>query len=967
MKITKVRFQNLNSLVGTWCIDFMDHAYLESSLFAITGPTGAGKSTLLDAICLALYGRTPRLEKITKSSNEIMSRHTGLCFAEVEFESMQGTFRCHWSQHRSRKKGSGDLQQPKHEIADIVSGTILESRMRNVLEKVEQVTGMDFDRFTRSTLLAQGGFAAFLQAKPDERAPLLEQITGSKIYSQISIQVHEIYNLEKEKCAILEKDLTHITILSQSDEDALTLTLQNAQKSSNQIKTTLTTLRAQQLWLTTLASLQTAIKSHNDQLNALAQEYEKKKAALTALPLALAAKELEPFLLEIERITASLETNKKTSHTLQKKENNLLPAMEHITKKIALHIKTLQEVEKTRETGLQEIQKVVQLDHSIRSETKHVNTQSEELLNLEKERVTLQATIAALQKYFHTIRQSATRVDTFFEERSDEEELITEYLLIEKKIKQLLQQRKHQRKKPEFFGQNKGSTERIQITETIAGLHTESGNVKKELDFLQSKLQLLIRIQSLEEERKRLLHGEPCPLCGSTTHPYHSKKVVEISKDERLSHLIEIQEMLHNRAIDWKKNKKEQEQLSKKLLISTSNLEHAVKQSEVCQTNLEGKEKSLIQQKKTLSVLLDKRQNFFADKDTTEQTSILENQVNKSRKLLEELQQEHQLKDKELTAIKSRLLQLKDERKRQNQEFLSRKNLYEKALHNSPFTSTSTEAFLKAKLPHNEIDSLQNLKNRLQKQQTELEGLLHDKNKRFKTELSRQLTKEDAQAIQIDLAENEQKVEEAQATTIATKEQLQQNTLQKQKSQQQLSKIAIQKKLFRRWSRLHMLIGSADGKKFRNFAQGLTFELMVAQANHHLKKMNNRYILIRDTNQPLNLNVIDTYQAGEIRSTKNLSGGESFLISLALALGLSRMSSNTIRVDSLFLDEGFGSLDEEALESALDTLSDLQEENKLIGVISHVAALKERIPLQIEIFRETGGKSRMKGPGISRE
>ena len=164
-----------------------------------------------------------------------------------------------------------------------------------------------------------------------------------------------------------------------------------------------------------------------------------------------------------------------------------------------------------------------------------------------------------------------------------------------------------------------------------------------------------------------------------------------------------------------------------------------------------------------------------------------------------------------------------------------------------------------------------------------------------------------------------------------------------------------------------MLIGSADGKKFRNFAQGLTFELMVAQANHHLKKMNNRYILIRDTNQPLNLNVIDTYQAGEIRSTKNLSGGESFLISLALALGLSRMSSNTIRVDSLFLDEGFGSLDEEALESALDTLADLQEENKLIGVISHVAALKERIPLQIEISRKTGGKSSMKGPGISRE
>lgn len=965
MKITKVRFQNLNSLAGTWCIDFTNPAYLESSLFAITGPTGAGKSTLLDAICLALYGRTPRLEKITKSSNEIMSRHTGLCFAEVEFETMQGTFRCHWSQHRSRKKGSGDLQQPKHEIADIVSGAILESRMRNVLEKVETVTGMDFDRFTRSTLLAQGGFAAFLQAKPDERAPLLEQITGSKIYSQISIQVHEQYNLEKEKCTILENDLGHIVLLTRNEEDALILALQTAQKSFEQIKAALTALRAQQHWLTNLANLQTEIKSHENQLNILAQEYEKKKQALSALPLALAAKELEPLFLEIERITASLQTNHKTSSTLQKKEKISLPAMERITQKIIRHTKSLQVVELDRKAGLKEIQKVIQLDHSIRFETKLASTLGKELLTLEKEQKKIQKNIAALQHDLQTTRQSKTRVDTFFEERANDEELITEYLLIEKKIKQLLQLRKRELKKSAIFSQNGDNTEQIPISETITGLPTESGNVKKELDFLQSKLQLLIRIQSLEEERKRLIHDEPCPLCGSTNHPYRSKKVVEISEDERLSHLIGIQEMLHNRANDWKKNKKEQEQLSKQLLLTTSNLEHTIEQNEVLQKTLEIKDKDRIQQKILLSGLLDKRLNLFSDKDTTEQTNTLENQVKIARTLLESLQQEHQLNDKELTATRSRLLQLKEEQKRQNQELLSRKKLYEHALHNSPFASS--KAFLKAKLPHTEIDSLQNTNDRLQKQQTELQGLLHDKNKRYKFELARQLTKENEEAINDDIEKNEQKVEELQTTVIATKEQLQQNSVQKEKSFQKQNKLTIQKVICSRWSRLHMLIGSADGKKFRNFAQGLTFEMMVGHANHHLKKMNNRYILIRDTSQPLNLNVIDTYQAGEIRSTKNLSGGESFLISLALALGLSRMASNTIRVDSLFLDEGFGSLDEEALESALDTLAGLQEENKLIGVISHVAALKERIPLQIEISRETGGKSNMKGPGISRE
>jgi len=119
-------------------------------------------------------------------------------------------------------------------------------------------------------------------------------------------------------------------------------------------------------------------------------------------------------------------------------------------------------------------------------------------------------------------------------------------------------------------------------------------------------------------------------------------------------------------------------------------------------------------------------------------------------------------------------------------------------------------------------------------------------------------------------------------------------------------------------------IGSADGKKYRNFAQGLTFELMVSHANRQLEKMTDRYLLIRDEQQPLELNVVDNYQAGEIRSTKNLSGGESFIVRLTLALELSKMANQKVWVDSLFLDEGFGTLDEEALETALETLSGLQ-------------------------------------------
>jgi len=99
---------------------------------------------------------------------------------------------------------------------------------------------------------------------------------------------------------------------------------------------------------------------------------------------------------------------------------------------------------------------------------------------------------------------------------------------------------------------------------------------------------------------------------------------------------------------------------------------------------------------------------------------------------------------------------------------------------------------------------------------------------------------------------------------------------------------------------------------------------------------------------------------------KNLSGGETFIVSLALALGLSRMASKNVRVDSLFLDEGFGTLDDDALETALDTLAELQQDGKLIGVISHVPALKERISTQIQVIPETGGRSSLSGPGCMR-
>jgi exonuclease SbcC len=205
--------------------------------------------------------------------------------------------------------------------------------------------------------------------------------------------------------------------------------------------------------------------------------------------------------------------------------------------------------------------------------------------------------------------------------------------------------------------------------------------------------------------------------------------------------------------------------------------------------------------------------------------------------------------------------------------------------------------------------------------------------------------------------------ETLQARAGAISEQRAQLASAKARQADILKRCEQQSAVCQRWERLHDLIGSADGKKFRVFAQGLTFEQVVVYANQELQKMSDRYIMIRDPERPLNLLMADDYQGGVLRATDNLSGGESFLVSLALALGLAKMASRNVRLDSLFLDEGFGTLDEETLEIALETLGSLHQEGKLIGIISHVATLKERIPTQIKVNPGSSGRSTLAGPG----
>ena len=962
MRIHTIRLANLNALTGTWEID-LDHPAYNDNIYALTGPTGAGKTTILDAISLALYGRTPRLARIGKTGNEIMSRHSGTCHAEITFSTRTGRYRSHWSQHRARRKAGGELQNPKHELADAESGELLATGLKDVAAAIERLTGMDYQRFTRAMLLAQGDFAAFLRAAPDERAPLLEQITGTEIYSRISIAVHERLRDALEQQRQLATETAGITPLDAATHTALTqesaaLQKQLAALATRQQQTAAALARAQNIAELTaeLARLDEQHTAHQAALARFAPERERLAAAQSAALL-------DADYARLDTLRRAQQQNSRALAALDEQAPAL--ARTHETANQALTAASARvHSEKQRLAATQpRWQQTRAYDHTLRH-------QREQLATLEQSaaaHTAAQTALAAAEKHAAAARENSARAD-----------------VARKKTETALAAHLQGRLLREY--------------------RAEKDNILRELAYHQ-------RIADLEQQRAHLHDGEPCPLCGATEHPYASELPAQpddlTARLETLDTYIKRAETLgeqHENAQRALASAREKQQQTENTL--------ALAAEKARNSAVHAEQHAALQQ--THAQTLAARQALLANRDpdaeeTAQQHAIAEAEaaMEKARDTCQTAQSAAAANQQQRAQLHARLTAQQQELQTAEQQFAAALGMCSEiaapspagrspqrgrdgegvddvpcapkistfSISDHPHSNTSSRAattfpdetaWQAARLPAAAREALARQAAALDQQTLTLHTRQQDRAARLATLTAQSADDPDTATLQARQEADEHTRQQHQQTLAANQHRLAEHERASERLAAQQQAIAKQAAETRRWQNLHELIGAADGKKYRNYAQSLTFASVIAQANRQLVQLSDRYLLTADPARPLELNIIDNYQGGETRSAKNLSGGESFIVSLALALGLAQMSGENMQIDTLFLDEGFGTLDEETLDSALETLSQLRTHGKHIGIISHVAALTERIATRIQITPQNGGNSIISGPGCRR-
>lgn len=958
MKIDCIRLKNLASLEGELEVDFTLEPLKSAGIFAISGPTGSGKSTLLDALCLALYDKAPRFavsadgvtlkdgadKSISQSDvRNILRRGSGEGYAEVEFIAVNGNrYRSRWSVRRARGKVDGSLQTQTMQVWNLTTGEELQGGKTELLSQLRTCTGLSYEQFTRTVLLAQNDFATFLKSKSSEKAELLEKLTGTEIYSLISQEIYSRSKTAESEMQKMRQLIEAVELLSEEvltemlqREDATKALLTEGEQLQKKMESEVTIIREYKVKQTELVKLNEIQLKSSESLKSSNQAFETKQNELNDFarkkeamqPIVLKARELDTLLLAKQDSMKSVNANLKT-----------------VEAELAQAKKELLLIEKQYGDARQTTQQVL---HS-------------KALAYDLSQLTPEAIETIIGHYNAPIHQLEIEC----------KQLLDELALYDTKQLGEESQQAINRNEALKSGLN-AIKEKAAVELKINQLNTDLQKLKEEQRLLNEHLQQMKVIyenaqltvgKSVESLRQELRSGEDCPVCGSKQHPYADKTEQIESLYQEIKKQYESLEQKHkeNDKTLVKYESEVQHQSSRKAELETLLLQY---------TDEQCNEAWFIKQQAETEALL----------------VVLKAKVEKYR----ELNAAYQAKNTALLSAQKEFNRIKDALnalQQAEERYRSTHTLYEGAQKRFLLIQAEVDKTRKdydelqaARLPLLKGMKTDDALKLVDDREKELHQQLEDKRKAkdaahaemAKTEGAIEQVKQDLAILlpQYESINNQEGLADALTALIAQNTQYR-NELSTLKAKFTLNEENKKRRADReeeykliennanKWGKLNELLGSADGKKFKLIAQNYTLNLLLRHANKHLSYLSRRYRL-RQIPDSLGLQVIDGDMCDEVRTVYSLSGGESFLISLALALGLSSLSSNSLKVESLFIDEGFGSLDADTLRIAMEALEMLQMQGRKIGVISHVQEMSERILVKIELKKQNNGRSNM--------